>query len=83
MKPDFDIPPIIFGGTGYDSANQDMPSSLPERYEMGTQNVIGIAGLNASLRWIEEKGIKMKKKCLLCALFKLDILSQKKKWNTF
>ncbi len=58
MKPDFDIPPIIFGGTGYDSANQDMPSSLPERYEMGTQNVIGIAGLNASLRWIEEKGIK-------------------------
>lgn len=54
MKPDFPLPPVLFGGTGYDSANQDMPNSLPERYEMGTINISGMAGLNAALQWIEE-----------------------------
>ena len=49
--------PILFGGTGYDSSNQDMPDSVPEKYEMGTLNISGISGLNAALRWIEEIGI--------------------------
>ena len=57
MKPSFELPPVLFGGTGYDSANQDMPSSLPERYEMGTLNIVGVAGLNAALKWIKEKTI--------------------------
>lgn len=57
MKSDIKLPAVLFGGTGYDSANQDMPDSLPERFEMGTLNVSGIAGLNASLRWIEQIGI--------------------------
>lgn len=63
MNPDILLPPILFGGTGYDSANQDMPSSLPEKYEMGTQNIIGIAGLYASLGWIASVGVdKLRKK---------------------
>lgn len=57
MKPDMTIPALMFGGTGFESANQDMPNSIPERFEPGTQNVVGIAGLNASLKWIENKGI--------------------------
>ena len=57
MNPSFDLPPILFGGTGYDSANQDMPSSIPERYEMGTLNIAGVAGLNAALKWILADGI--------------------------
>lgn len=57
MKSDFDLPATLFGGTGFDSVNQDMPHSLPERFEMGTQNIVGIAGLNASLKWIEQQGI--------------------------
>lgn len=52
MKPEIDLPTVLFGGTGYESANQDMPESLPERFEMGTLNILGVAGLNASLRWI-------------------------------
>ena len=51
MKPDINLPATIFGGTGYESANQDMPDSLPEKYEMGTLNIVGIAGLNAALKW--------------------------------
>ncbi len=57
MKPDIKLPAVIFGGTGFESANQDMPESIPERFEMGTLNIVGIAGLNASLKWIQEEGI--------------------------
>lgn len=57
MKPDIDLPATIFGGTGFDSANQDMPESLPEKYEMGTLNISGLAGLNAALKWNLKIGI--------------------------
>lgn len=52
MKTEINLPPLIFGGTGYDSANLEMPAELPERYEAGTLNVAGIAGLNAAVNWI-------------------------------
>ena len=57
MKPEIKLDPILFGGTGIDSANQDMPEGLPERFEIGTQNILGLAGLNAALKWIESKSI--------------------------
>lgn len=57
MKPAYDLQPTLFGGTGFDSANQDMSSALPERFEIGTMNAQGIAGLFASLQWIEQQGI--------------------------
>lgn len=53
MNPSIKLEPMIFGGTGYDSANQEMPATLPERLEPGTQNIVGIAGLNAALKWIQ------------------------------
>lgn len=58
MKPSFKLPPVLFGGTGYDSANQDMPESFPEKYEMGTLNIVGIAGLNAALKWIKGQTVQ-------------------------
>ena len=58
MKPEIKLPPVLFGGTGYDSANQDMPDSLPEKYEMGTSNIAGIAGLNAALQWSQKIGVQ-------------------------
>lgn len=57
MKPDFKLPPLLFGGTGLESANQDMPEDLPARFEMGTMNTVGVAGLNAALKWIKSKGM--------------------------
>lgn len=57
MNPSFNLPPILFGGTGYDSANLDMPQNLPERYEAGTLNIVGIAGLNAALKWIQRQEV--------------------------
>lgn len=58
MNPEKKFQPVIFGGTGFESANQDMPNSLPQRYEMGTLNISGISGLNAALKWIKETTIE-------------------------
>lgn len=57
MNPGVKLPTVLYGGTGTESANQDMPDGLPERFEMGTLNISGIAGLNAALRWNKEIGI--------------------------
>lgn len=52
------LPPLIYGGTGIESANQEMPQDSPLRFEAGSHNSIAIAGLNASLKWIKEIGIQ-------------------------
>ena len=62
MNPSVNLPSVIFGGTGYESANQDMPESIPEKYEMGTLNISGIAGLNAAVDWIQKITIENLKK---------------------
>ena len=54
MNPAVKFPAVIFGGTGYESANQSMPEDLPQKYEMGTLNIAGIAGLNAALGWTSQ-----------------------------
>ena len=50
-KKDLKPKPILFGGTGIESANQDMPSNTPARYEMGSQNIHAISGLHAATEW--------------------------------
>ena len=58
MNPEIKLPAVLYGGTGVESASQDMPDGLPERFEMGTLNISGVAGLNAALRWNKEIGIE-------------------------
>lgn len=53
VKPE----PLLYGGTGVDSANQSLPESIPERYEVASPDIQAISGLNASLKWIKEIGI--------------------------
>ncbi len=49
---------FIYGGTGLDSANTEMPNTIPERFEAGSLNTMAIAGLNYSLKWILERGVQ-------------------------
>ena len=49
--------PILRGGTGSLSREQDMPDFLPDRLEAGTHNVPGVAGLLAGVRFVEEIGL--------------------------
>ena len=58
FNPSNKLEPLIYGGTGVDSATQDMPDSLPERLEAGSPNILAISGLNAALKWIEATGIQ-------------------------
>lgn len=48
--------PLLFGGTGTESASREMPEYLPERLEAGTVNVPGIAGLDAGMAWVMAQG---------------------------
>ena len=49
--------PLLYGGTGVDSANQSLPKTIPERYEVSSPNIMSIAGLNAAMKWLNEIGI--------------------------
>jgi len=45
------------GGTGTRSEDAVQPESLPDRYEPGSHNAIGIAGLNAGVGWLIERTV--------------------------
>ncbi len=48
---------LIEGGTGSDSNSYAQPSFLPDRFESGTQNAAGIAGLREGVRFIRRTGL--------------------------
>lgn len=47
-----------FGGTGVRSAQKTHLEEFPYRLECGTLNLIGVAGLNAGVKWVMEQGIE-------------------------
>ena len=49
--------PIMRGGTGSFSEFEEQPAFLPDKFESGTLNAIGLAGLAASIRWILARGV--------------------------
>ncbi len=49
-----EITPLIYGGTGIKSEEEKMPNSIPEKFEVGTQNIIGLLSLLESTEWIIE-----------------------------
>ena len=46
------------GGTGSESSSMYQPNFYPDKFEPGTHNLPGIAGLNAGVKYILNKGIK-------------------------
>ena len=48
--------PLLYGGTGSLSREQEMPEFLPDRAEAGTLNVPGICGLLAGIRFVRKTG---------------------------
>ena len=51
-----DLIPLKEGGTGSRSQHETQPTHLPDRYESGTLNGPGVAGLAAGLAYLEEQG---------------------------
>lgn len=50
--------PLKRGGTGSKSEHEEQPTVLPDIYESGTLNVMGIAGLDAGIKWVLEQGVE-------------------------
>jgi len=51
------LKPFIFGGTGSFSHSAEMPSLLPDKFEAGTANLVGIAAMQASINYIKNIGM--------------------------
>ena len=52
-----ELTPLLVGGTGGHSSGPDQPYAMPERYESGTLNTPGVAGLKAGVEFLRETGI--------------------------
>ena len=57
LRKGIQLRPLVFGGTGRDSARLRYDPSEYE-YEAGTQNAPGIAALDAGVRYVLEKGVQ-------------------------
>jgi cysteine desulfurase / selenocysteine lyase len=53
-----EMSPIVRGGTGSRSEFEIQPEDCPDKFESGTPNGSGIAGLGAGVRWILQHGIE-------------------------
>lgn len=53
-----ELKPLVRGGTGSKSEFEQQPDMLPDKYESGTPNGVGIAGLAAGVRWVRSHGIE-------------------------
>ncbi len=51
------IKPIIRGGTGSRSKEEYQPEDLPDKFESGTPNSVGLAGLLAGISWVTSRGV--------------------------
>ncbi len=51
------LPPLVHGGTGSRSEHEVQPEFLPDKYEAGTPNAVGLAGLAAGARHVLQRGI--------------------------
>ncbi|TWH83931.1 aminotransferase class V-fold PLP-dependent enzyme [Sedimentibacter saalensis] len=58
INSDAEIKELKEGGTGSESSNPHQPNFYPDKLEAGTHNLPGIAGLNAGLKYILNKGTK-------------------------
>jgi len=52
------IEPLIRGGTGSRSEEEFQPEFIPDKFESGTQNAVGLAGLIEGVKFIQQEGIK-------------------------
>lgn len=50
--------PLVSGGTGSRSDSEEVPDFMPDRFESGTMNLPGIAGLHRALTYLGEYGIE-------------------------
>ncbi len=58
VREGIDLKPLRLGGTGSNSESWDHPEFLPDKYECGTPNTPGIAGLGEGTRFVLHEGVE-------------------------
>jgi cysteine desulfurase / selenocysteine lyase len=53
------LTPLMRGGTGSASEHEEQPDFLPDKFESGTPNGIGLAGLGAGVKFVLDTGIDL------------------------
>jgi len=57
VRDSIQLEPLKHGGTGSESASPMQPEFAPDRYESGTLNTPGIAGLNEGVKYLLRQGV--------------------------
>lgn len=58
IRDGLNVRPLKYGGTGSDSVSDKQPGFCPDKYESGTLNGPGIAGLGAGIDFIAQQGME-------------------------
>ena len=58
IREGIELRPLMRGGTGSKSEQEVQPDFMPDKYESGTLNVVGLAGLGASARFLLQTGVE-------------------------
>jgi selenocysteine lyase/cysteine desulfurase len=53
-----ELRPLVEGGTGSVSEDVRQPETMPDRFESGSHNAIGIAGLSAGVQWLLDETVE-------------------------
>jgi cysteine desulfurase family protein len=58
IRDGISLTPLRYGGTGSQSESEEQPVIMPEMFESGTVNTVGIAGLGAGVEFLLQEGIE-------------------------
>lgn len=58
IREGLSLAPLKHGGTGSYSESEEQPEIMPDMYESGTVNTIGIAGLGAGVSFVLQEGLE-------------------------
>ncbi|MFA5514887.1 MAG: aminotransferase class V-fold PLP-dependent enzyme [Desulfuromonadales bacterium] len=58
VRPGLQLTPLVYGGTGGNSFSDQAPEAMPERFEAGTLNTPGLAGLTAAIAFLRQTGLE-------------------------
>lgn len=70
------VSPLLFGGTGTHSENLEQPKDYPDGLESGTQNIIGILGLSAGVKYVRKKQNKINNKIIKLTKYFIENLNK-------
>jgi cysteine desulfurase family protein len=58
IRDGISLTPLRYGGTGSQSESEEQPEIVPDMFESGTVNTVGIAGLGAGVEFLLQEGME-------------------------